>query len=219
MNTSMLDYESEYWRDGMQWVAGVDEAGRGPLAGPVVVAAAVFRPEFCIEGVNDSKLLSAAERESFYDQILAEAVAYHVSFIPRDVIDRINILQASLLGMRKCVENLATEPEQILVDGNKLPYPVEDKKFGKKQTAIVKGDSKSFAIAASSILAKVSRDRFMEAQHDKYPVYAFRENKGYPTPEHILLLKENGMCELHRRSFCRKYFLNQLELDLGYGDQ
>jgi len=114
----MLEYEGEYWRKGMRSVAGVDEAGRGPLAGPVVVAAVILRPNFYIEGVTDSKMLSAAERNIFFDQIKKEAEAYHISFIPRQMIDRINILQASLLGMRKCIENLRIIPDQILVDGN-----------------------------------------------------------------------------------------------------
>jgi len=213
MSDELLTFEKECWRLGHPHVAGVDEAGRGPLAGPVVVAAVVFKPHTTIDGVTDSKQLTEAQREHFFDVIRNEAAAFHVEIIDHETIDRINILQASLLGMRRCVEHLTIKADFVLIDGNHDAFPKTDY-YGNRQKPIVKGDSKSLSIAAASILAKVTRDRLM-AEYDKvFPLYDFAKNKGYPTPEHISALKVNGMCTIHRRTFCAA--LLQEQLGLGF---
>ena len=176
-------------------VAGVDEAGRGPLAGPVVVAAVILKRGFNLPGLDDSKRLSAAAREQLYPRICDAAIAWSVIEVSAQDIDRLNILQATLWGMRQAVESLSTRPTRTLIDGNRAP-PLQ----GDVRT-IVRGDQLEPAISAASILAKVSRDRRMMELHHQYPEYRFDQHKGYPTREHLRRLEEFGVCAIHRRSF------------------
>ncbi len=175
-------------------VAGVDEAGRGPLAGPVVCACCVMGDTY-IEGINDSKKLSEKKREALYEKIVACALAYGVGIVDEKTIDEINILNATKNGMQIAVNSLKVTPDIVLIDavkGLELPY---------RQQAIIKGDATSYAIAAASIIAKVTRDRLMRAAGENFPEYGFAKNKGYGTAEHIAALKKFGPCELHRRTF------------------
>jgi len=177
-------------------IAGVDEAGRGPLAGPVAVAAVVLDPARRIAGLGDSKRLSEAAREALFPRIEERALACSIVLVHADEIDRLDILRATLEGMRRAVAALAVAPVRVLVDGNRLPtglaMPAE---------AIVKGDARVAAIAAASILAKVARDRWMLALDAEYPGYGFAAHKGYPTPDHLDALRRLGPCPAHRRSF------------------
>ena len=176
-------------------VCGVDEAGRGPLAGPVVAAAVILDPNQPIVGLNDSKKLSAKRREALAIEIRAKALAWAVAEASVEEIDRINILQSSMLAMRRAVESLAVQPSRALVDGNRCPElscPVE---------AIVGGDGLVASIAAASILAKTVRDAGMMALHARYPMYGFDRHMGYPTAAHVAALKEHGVSPVHRRSF------------------
>jgi ribonuclease HII len=191
----MNRFERQARQGGYHWVAGVDEAGRGPLAGPVVAAAVVFPPDYENDDINDSKQLTARKRESLYERIREDALAVGFGVIEADVIDRINILQASLTAMRDAVLELAPPPDYLLVDGcHRIPLVMP-------QEAIVRGDSKSLSIAAASILAKVTRDRIMEIYHRQYPHYNFKKNKGYGTHEHRKAIHARGYCKIHRRSF------------------
>lgn len=176
-------------------LAGVDEAGRGPLAGPVVAAAVMLDELQPIKGLADSKALSAAKRERLYDEIRAKALCCSVAEASVEEIDRLNILQATMLAMRRAVEGLRLRPQRVLVDGNRLP------ELSMPAHAIVKGDAKLQAIAAASILAKVHRDRLCVALHERYPQYGFAAHKGYPTTEHLQALRAHGPCVEHRRSF------------------
>jgi len=176
-------------------VAGVDEAGRGPLAGPVVAAAVILDDLNPIEGLNDSKKLTAARREALYDEIRAKALCCSISEASVEEIDRLNILQATLLAMRRAVLGLRLKPVLVLVDGNQLPV------LDVQAEAIVKGDSLVQAISAASILAKVTRDRWCERLHEQYPEYGFDGHKGYGTAAHLAALRLHGACEEHRRTF------------------
>jgi ribonuclease HII len=176
-------------------VAGVDEAGRGPLAGPVVVAAVILDPDRPLAGLDDSKKLSADRRETLALLIRKEALAWAIAEVSPDVIDRINILQATLLGMQQAVEELAWPPALALVDGNRTPD------LACEARSIIGGDGLEPAISAASIIAKVARDRIMQDLHRRYPQYGFDRHKGYPTPEHLRLLAQHGPCAEHRRSF------------------
>lgn len=176
-------------------VAGVDEAGRGPLAGPVVAAAVMLDEARPIEGLADSKKLSAIRRARLYDEIRANALCCSVAMATVDEIDRLNILQATLLAMRRAVEGLRLKPQLVLVDGNRLPVlPV-------RAEAIVQGDARVPAISAASILAKVTRDRWLDDLHAEFPCYGFDRHKGYGTAQHLAALKQYGPCVAHRRSF------------------
>jgi len=175
--------------------AGVDEAGRGPLAGDVVAAAVILPPQHNIRGINDSKKLNEAKREALYDQILLEATAYAVGRCNIEEIDSLNILHASMLAMKRAVEALAVQPEQVLVDGNRLP------KWNYLAEAVVGGDAKVECIGAASILAKVTRDREMIALAEQYPDFGFEKHKGYPTALHLAKLEQYGPTPQHRRSF------------------
>jgi ribonuclease HII len=190
-----LEYEIKAVAKGYVNTAGVDEAGRGPLAGPVVAAAVIFPAKINIVGLDDSKKLSPKKREELYPQIQAEAIAYGVAIVSREVIDEINILQASRLAMKKAVEQLQPVPDLLLIDGNQKIDSTLD------QWAIVKGDSKSLSIAAASVLAKVTRDRIMEDYHKLYPQYEFHRHKGYGTKLHRALIEEHGPCPIHRSTF------------------
>lgn len=183
-------------------VAGVDEAGRGPLAGPVTVACCIPGKNI-IDGVNDSKKLSEKKREELYEKITASAISWSVVSIDENVIDEINILAATKLGMEKCVKALDTSPDIVLIDAVKgldLPYRCE---------SIVKADAKSYAVACASIIAKVTRDRYMRKADELYPMYGFAKHKGYGTAEHIAAILKFGPCELHRRTFIRKFIDEQ----------
>lgn len=181
------------------WVCGVDEAGRGPLAGAVLAGAVVLDPENPIAGLRDSKKLSAAKREHLYEQIQLKAKAWGIGEASPTEIDQINILQATMLAMRRAVEDLTTRlgawPDKALIDGNRCPeLPIAAE-------AIIKGDAKEPAISAASILAKVARDRQMMVLHERYPQYGFAQHMGYPTEAHLAALHEFGACDAHRRSF------------------
>jgi ribonuclease HII len=176
-------------------IAGVDEAGRGPLAGPVYAAAVILDPDRPIAGLRDSKLLSAAQRERLAAEIRAHALAWSVAAADVEEIDSINILQATLVAMRRAVEALSPAPLQALIDGNRLP------RLTCPARAIVKGDRDVPVISAASILAKTARDALLRELHDLYPLYGFAQNKGYGTPEHLAALERHGPCPAHRRSF------------------
>jgi ribonuclease HII len=176
-------------------IAGVDEAGRGPLAGPVVVAAVILPVNYDLDSLDDSKRLSASRRERLVPMIEAQAIAFAVEFIDVEEIDRVNILQATLNGMRRAVENLDPAPQRAMIDGNRAPpLPCEVE-------TVIGGDRLIASISAASILAKVYRDQLMLSMHDKYPAYGFDRHKGYPTAHHLACLKTLGPCPIHRRSF------------------
>ena len=193
-------FEHAAFADGFSVVCGVDEAGRGPLAGPVCAAAVILPPDIQIEGLNDSKKLTDKKRRELFDVITAQAVSYAVAFCDEKVIDEINILQATFRAMRQAVESLGVRPELALVDGNRAAD------FGVPVRTIVKGDSLSASIAAASILAKVSRDRLMEQYDGMYPQYGFAVHKGYGTQRHYDALREYGPCPIHRMSFLKKFY-------------
>lgn len=192
-----FDYELALINDGYARVCGVDEAGRGSLAGPVVAAACILPTDCVIEGLNDSKKLSESKREKLFDQIRACAVSYSIASASNEEIDRLNILNATMLAMARAIEGLTIPADFAIVDGNcvrNFPIPA---------MTIVKGDAKSPSIAAASILAKVTRDRYCLEMDMQYPEYNFKKHKGYPTKEHRELLQKYGSCPLHRQSFLR----------------
>lgn len=202
-----LHHEKTLRSEGFRVVAGIDEAGRGPLAGPVCVAAVVLPDDFTHPVLNDSKQLTEAKRERLYDEITGDArIQWHCVSVEPGEIDRINILQATWEGMRRAALGLEPLPDAALIDGK----PV--KRFPMHHVALVKGDSLSYSIAAASIIAKVTRDRFMVALARQHPEYGFEIHKGYPTPGHLAALKKHGPCPQHRRSFGP---VAQLELDLA----
>ena len=191
-----LRFERRLYRQGVQPIAGLDEAGRGPLAGPVIAAAVILPPNFRLRGLTDSKQLSSLVRESYYEALVSNPeVLFGIGLASVAEIDQINILRATYLAMQRAVSGLALLPEHLLIDG--LPVPT----FALPQTAIVDGDTKSFSIAAASVIAKVTRDLMMVSWHEEFPVYEFASNKGYGTPEHLQKLRSHGPCILHRRTF------------------
>ena len=190
-----LEIERSLWAQGIGLIAGVDEAGRGPLAGPVVAAAVVFSKEMSIDGVNDSKKLTAKRREELFDLISSNALSVGTGVVQHTVIDRVNILQATILAMHKAIENLTIEPNFVIVDGPKFKHDTL------RYQTIVNGDEKSFTIAAASIIAKVTRDRMMCELDARYPQYGFAQHKGYGTRRHIEAIHKHGLCEIHRRTF------------------
>ncbi|MEE4312551.1 MAG: ribonuclease HII [candidate division KSB1 bacterium] len=193
---SLLTWEKRLWSQGITLFAGIDEAGRGPIAGPVVAAAVIFPKETYIPGVKDSKILSPAARAKLYPIIKQHALAHSIGVVDECEIDELNILQATYRAMKKAVKSLRVSPQHILVDGNRaIPGLHID------QTTIVGGDNRSFTIAAASILAKVTRDAMMVKFHEQYPVYGFEKHKGYPTRQHIEAIRIHGFCPIHRRSF------------------
>ena len=199
--SELWKFEQEAFSEGFETVCGIDEAGRGPLAGPVCAAAVILPKNLEIEGLNDSKKLTDKRRRELYDVIVGEALAYGIAFANEKEIDEINILQATFLAMKRAAEQLNVKPDLALVDGNRVPdlgdIPVK---------TIIKGDSLSASIAAASILAKVTRDRLMEEMDEKYPVYGFGVHKGYGTKAHYAALIENGPCDIHRRTFLKKLY-------------
>jgi ribonuclease HII len=195
VNMITLDIERTYWKEGLEKVAGVDEAGRGPLAGPVVAAAVIFRPESWIEGLRDSKKLSAHARAALFDVIRSSALAVGIGIVGHDVIDEINILNATFRAMHEAISGLAVPPDHLLVDG---PYfPGANIFF----TPVVGGDSRCFSIAAASVIAKVTRDRLMEKYDSEFPQYGFARHKGYGTKDHLDAIRRYGPCRIHRKSF------------------
>ncbi|HYE68584.1 MAG TPA: ribonuclease HII, partial [Anaerovoracaceae bacterium] len=195
----MKQFEEELYAGGVRHIAGIDEVGRGPLAGPVVAAAVILPADFDILGVDDSKKLSEKKREELYTLITKYAVCYSIGIIDNYMIDEINILEATKLAMKQAIEKLQITPEYILIDALTL------KDIVIPQKGIIKGDSLSVSIAAASIVAKVTRDRMMGEYHQKYPHYCFDQNKGYGTKAHYEGIDSFGICELHRKSFLRSY--------------
>jgi len=198
--TDLWALERQLWAQGITPVCGVDEAGRGPLAGPVCAAAVILPPEIEIPGLNDSKKLTDKRRRALYDEITEKAVAYGIAMVHEREIDEINILQATFNAMEQAILQLSVRPALALIDGNReRPFPVP------VQT-VVKGDSLSANIAAASILAKVTRDRYMEEMAEQYPGYGFEVHKGYGTKAHYAALTELGMSPIHRRTFLKKFY-------------
>lgn len=196
----LKEEENKLYNENIKYICGIDEAGRGPLAGPVVVGAVILPEDSFIEGVNDSKKVSEKKREKLYEQITEEAIAYSVGIVDQKTIDEINILNATKLGVKLALEGLSQKPEIIMVDAlnniNTLGIPY---------ISVIKGDAKNYCIAAASIIAKVTRDRMMRQWDEVYPIYGFSKHKGYGTAEHIRIIKENGPCSLHRKSFIKNF--------------
>ncbi|HEX7066254.1 MAG TPA: ribonuclease HII [Bacillales bacterium] len=190
----MSTYENQLWQQGKSFIAGVDEAGRGPLAGPVVAGAVILNKDFSLFGLNDSKQLTENIREKLFEEIYNKAEAVGVGIVSAPEIDRLNIYQAAKHAMVQAIEALGMEPQHVLADAMELPISIQ-------QTSIIKGDSRSVSIAAGSIVAKVTRDRLMKELHEVYPQYGFSSHFGYATAEHLRNLERYGACEAHRRSF------------------
>lgn len=196
----LKEYENKLHETGLKYIAGIDEAGRGPLAGPVVVGIAIMKPDSFIEGINDSKKISETKREKLYEQIIEEAIDWSVGIVNQEEIDEINILNATKKALTLAIEDLKIKPERILVDAlehidtKKIPY-----------TSIIKGDAKIYSISAASIIAKVTRDRIMKQYDEVYPEYGFAKHKGYGTSAHIQAIKQNGPCPLHRKTFIKNF--------------
>lgn len=196
---NMLEIENNLYNQGYKYICGVDEAGRGPLCGPVVAAAVILPKDICIEGVNDSKKLSEKKREKLYDDIMARALAVGVGISDVDVIEKVNILNATKLAMIQAINNLQITPDYVIVDGNQkidITIPLD---------TVIKGDAKSESIACASIIAKVTRDRMLLKYDKEYPEYGFSKHKGYGTKLHIEAIKEYGITPIHRTSFCKKF--------------
>ena len=201
----MLEYEKKYLEQGIHCIAGIDEVGRGPLAGPVCAAAVILPEGLVIDGINDSKKLTEKKREALYDVIKKEALAWATAYVEPEEIDAINIRQATHKAMQMAVDALELTPEILLVDGSdRIPFSIASE-------YIIKGDAKSQSIAAASIMAKVTRDRFMVAMEETYPGYGFAKNKGYGTKVHMEGIRSIGLCPLHRRSFITAKVLGQYE--------
>lgn len=200
--TKLKEIEKSVYKEGFKYICGIDEAGRGPLAGPVVVASAVMPENSMIEGVNDSKKISEKKREKLYDIITEEAISYGVGIISQEEIDEINILNATKKGLTESLNQLETKPDIILVDAlrdiNTLNIPYR---------SVIKGDAKIYSIACASIIAKVTRDRIMREWDRVYPQYGFISHKGYGTAKHIAAIREYGLCPLHRRSFTKNFII------------
>ena len=198
-NVNKFEYENLYLSKGFKYIAGVDEVGRGPLAGPVVCASVIMPLDDVVEGVDDSKKLSKKKREKLYDEILSKAISYKICKVEPSVIDEINILQATKNCMKECIETMSVTPDVVLVDAVKLDTKLNC-------VPIIKGDFKSYSIGAASIVAKVYRDRLMEEYAKTYTGYGFERNSGYGTKEHIEKIKESGPCPIHRRTFIKNFW-------------
>ena len=198
--TKLKEIENDLYSKGMNYICGIDEAGRGPLAGPVVVASVIMPKDSMIEGVNDSKKISESKREQIYEKIIEEAISYGVGIIDQKEIDEINILNATKKGLTTSLKELKVRPDIILVDAltgiDTLQIPYQ---------SIIKGDAKAYSISAASIIAKVTRDRIMRQWDEIYPQYGFAKHKGYGTAAHIAAIKEYGICPLHRLSFVKNF--------------
>lgn len=194
-----LEFDQNWREQGAALLCGVDEAGRGPLAGPVYAAAVVFDPNNIPEGLNDSKKLSEKKRDALFDRICEQALSFGIATATVEEIEQYNILQATFLAMRRAVSQLSVKPDLVLIDGNRIPDGLPS-----PAQFVIKGDAQSASIAAASILAKVSRDRFMLELDEQYPQYAFSKHKGYGTALHYERLAEHGISPVHRRSFLKK---------------
>jgi len=196
----LKDYEQKLYASGLKYIAGIDEAGRGPLAGPVVVGIAIMKPDSMIEGINDSKKISETKREKLYEKITEEAIDWSVGIVDQREIDEINILNATKKALTMAISKLKVKPDRIMVDALEhidtlgIPY-----------TSVIKGDAKVYSISAASILAKVTRDRIMKEYDEVYPEYGFAGHKGYGTAKHIQAIKEYGPCQLHRKTFIKNF--------------
>ncbi len=200
----MLEIENNLIKNGYNYICGVDEAGRGPLCGPVVASAVILPKGACIEGVNDSKKLSEKKRERLYDDIMSNALAVGIGISDVDIIEKVNILNATKIAMKNAIDNLKISPDYVLIDGNQpidIQIPFQ---------TVIKGDAKSESIAAASIIAKVTRDRLLIEYDKKYPEYGFAKHKGYGTKIHIEAIKKYGITPIHRKSFCKK-FLDEVD--------
>lgn len=196
---NMLLIEESLYDEGYEYICGVDEAGRGPLCGPVVAAAVILPKHGCIEGVNDSKKISEKKREKLYDDIMNVAIAVGIGISDVDVIEKVNILNATKIAMKKAIESLSIKPDYVLIDGNqKIDIDI-------LQETVVSGDAKSESIASASIIAKVTRDRMLRKFDEMYPEYGFAKHKGYGTKAHIEAIKKYGLTPIHRKSFCTKF--------------
>lgn len=193
-----FEYEKNAQKNGYKFICGVDEAGRGPLAGPVCAAAVILPTDCEIEGLNDSKKLSEKKRELLFDIIKEKAIAYNIAYGTLEEIEKYNILEATYIAMNRAINGLSQKPDFALIDGNRVP-----KEIAIPCETVVKGDMKSCSIAAASILAKVTRDRLMIEYGEKYPQYNFKKHKGYGTKEHYEVIKQYGVCEIHRLSFLK----------------
>lgn len=197
---NLKNYENKLYMEGLNYIAGIDEAGRGPLAGPVVVASVILPKDSLIEGINDSKKISESKREKIYENIIEEAISYGVGIVWQDEIDEINILNATKKALTDAINQMKVKPDRILVDAldkidtNGIPY-----------TSVIKGDAKMYSIGAASIIAKVTRDRIMREYDEMYPEYGFAGHKGYGTAKHIEAIKNLGICPLHRKSFVKNF--------------
>lgn len=200
MIDNMWEIENSFFDKGVHVICGVDEAGRGPLAGPVCAAAVILPPNHNIPGLNDSKKLSDKKRRELYPLIKEQAVAYGIAFASEQEIDEINILQATFLAMQRAIDQLPVKPELALIDGNR------EKDFGVPVKTVVHGDSLSASIAAASVLAKVTRDDLMLKISERYPQYAFDIHKGYGTKAHYEAISVHGPCPVHRKTFLKKYY-------------
>ena len=198
MLNELKEIDKSYFKEGYNYICGIDEAGRGPLAGPVVVAAVIMPKDSMIEGVNDSKKVSEKKREKLYELIIEEAISYSVGIVDQNEIDRINILNATKAGLTEAVRTLKVKPELILVDAL-----TNIDTCGVPYLSLINVDAKCYSIAAASIIAYVTRDRIMREWDKVYPQYGFERHKGYGTAAHISAIKENGLCPLHRLSFVK----------------
>jgi ribonuclease HII len=194
----MMVMERDLKREGYLYIGGIDEAGRGPLAGPVVAACVILPEDVYFDKLNDSKKLSATVRDRLFDEIQSKAIAWGIGICDEKYIDEVNILNATKKAMEIAVEAMGTKPDALIIDAVSLKLPI-------RQVSIPKADEKSAAVAAASVLAKVTRDRIMENYHDTYPVYGFSQHKGYGTSDHILAIREYGLCDIHRRSFTHSF--------------
>lgn len=190
----MLEYENAAYKLGKKLIAGVDEVGRGPLIGPVIAASVILPVGFNHEGITDSKKLSEKKRNEYYDVIIQNALAVGVGSIDHNKIDEVNIYEATKLAMKMAVENLEIKPDYILIDAMPMDFDIDN-------LSIIKGDAKSISIAAASIVAKVTRDRLMEELDSKYPMYGFKNHKGYPTKKHVEMIEKYGILDTHRKTF------------------
>lgn len=198
MKTSEIDnkkYEKELYNKGYKLIAGVDEVGRGPLVGPVVVACVILPKDFFLEGLTDSKKLSEKKREQFYDIIMEQAISISIGIKDENVIDEVNIYEATKLAMYEAIENSKVKPDYVLIDAMKL------ENLDVPSLSIIKGDLKSISISAASVIAKVTRDRMMYELDKLYPMYNFKKNKGYPTKEHVIAIEKYGILKQHRKTF------------------
>ena len=196
----LKEFEKKLYQDGIKYIAGIDEAGRGPLAGPVVIGCVIMKPESFIEYVNDSKKVSETKREMLYEKIINEAVTWSTGIVWQDEIDKLNILNATKKALTMAIDKLEVKPDVILVDALEK---IDTR--GIKYISVIKGDAKIYSISAASIIAKVTRDRIMREYDEVYPEYGFAGHKGYGTAKHIQAIKEYGICPLHRKTFTKNF--------------